>query len=418
MTPHKLGLDANTWTYRFKFEGHRYTLIKRNHSRDGAWWIQCVHAGKRIVRSLDTNIAAAAEQRAIAQFIKPAKAGNWAALQENKLRDDCARIGSVLACYQELCVGRTSPLTVRNNLNGFRLVVRRGLGNDGMTDEAVNMLPSSVLTGKLVADFEDWMARQAVAQGRDLEANKRSVESYLRHARSIFKATAVPRYAEKGIKLADVSGFMTRQVERAAKLVRQAPDDKLLARTFEAAQKLRLEDRPAYVALLLGMCSLRRGEIARAKWSWIVEHAGRHYLLLPAHETKSGAARTVPVDPRVIQELQDYKVQRCVGLDLEEEQFVLPSPRLGRGGPHCRLRAQNVFKRLNNWMRLQGWTTNHTLHEMRALALGLVRDTYGLDTAQAVAGHSDQRTTQAHYVGLKSVKDVSIVLPLVVGQQG
>ena len=88
---------------------------------------------------------------------------------------------------------------------------------------------------------------------------------------------------------------------------------------------------------------------------------------------------------------------RCVGLDADEEQFVLPSPRIGQGRPNCRLRAQNVFKRANEFMRQQGWQTNHTLHEMRALALGLVRDNYGLDAAQAVAGHSDQRTTQAHY---------------------
>src|SRR5882762_5836603 len=353
----KLGLDETTWTYRFKFEGKRYTLLKRNKSRDGTWWIETVIRGRRIVRSLETNIAVAAEQRAIVKHIKPAKLGNWAAVADKKLRDDYANLGAVLAAYQPLSVGLVSPLTVRNNVNSFRLVVRRGLGHDGMTNEAVGSLSSSVLTGKLVADFESWMATQAVAQGRDVESNKRSVAGYLRQARSLFKATALPRYAEKDVKLADVSQFMERQVERAAKIIRQAPDDNLLTQTFTAAQELRKTDRPAYLAFLLGLCSLRRGEISRMKWNWIVQHHGRHCILVPAEETKSGAARMVPIDARVVQELDAYKPMRCVGLDADEEQFVLPSPRIGQSKPTCRLRAQNVFKRTNEFMRQQGWKT-------------------------------------------------------------
>lgn len=70
-------------------------------------------------------------------------------------------------------------------------------------------------------------------------------------------------------------------------------------------------------------------------------------------------------------------------------------------------------------MRARGWRTRKTLHEMRALYLMWVRDSYGLDTAQAVAGHSDQRTTQQNYTGQKAVKGVTITLPLVLaGRDG
>jgi integrase len=45
----------------------------------------------------------------------------------------------------------------------------------------------------------------------------------------------------------------------------------------------------------------------------------------------------------------------------------------------------------------------------------MIRDDYGMDTTQAVAGHADQRTTQGHYVGQKSTKGITIALPLQIG---
>ncbi len=411
----KLGLDEATWTYRFKCEGRVYTLVKRNKCRDGAWWLATAIRGKRIVRSLDTNLAAVAETKAISQYIRQAKAGNTEAIEKSKLRDQYSPLSKVMAVYQELCIGKVDPNTVRQNINSLRLVVRRGLGKESMTDEAVGALSSAVLTGKLVSDFEDWMARAAVIQERDLESNKRSVAAYLRHAKSFFKETALPRYPEKGVKLPDLKGFMDRAVEPASKLVRLPPSDKLLEATFEGAMELRKTDRPAYIAWLLGLCSLRRGEIAQAKWTWLSELNGAQFIVLPSDMTKSGATRMVPIDPRVVGELEEFKAIRCRGLDADEESFILPSPNIGQGKPNCRLRAQNVFKRANEFMRACGWKTNHTLHEMRALYLMWVRDSFGLDSAQAVAGHSSSTTTQNSYVGLKGVKGVTITLPLQLG---
>lgn len=413
-TAKDLGLEESTWTYRFMYQGHRYTLIKRVRTKAGKWYLRSILNGKLVKRALKTSVAAAAEKRAIADVIIPAIKGDWAHLEANKLRDDYAKLSKVIATYQDICVGRTAPLTVRNNVNSFRLVVRRGLGNDGLNNEKVDDMSSSVLSGKLVSGFEDWMAKQAVVDKRDLESNKRSVVGYLRQARSLFKATARPRYKELGVNLhlAGVTEFMDRAVEAPTKAARLAPARALVNKTFTGAKLLRNDDRPVYTAFLLGLCSLRRGEIAQMRWSWIVPHGERWAIQLPAEHTKSHKVRVVPIDGRVRQSLEEYRIERQVGLDLEEEQFVIPSPRLGQGGDNCRLRGQNVFKRLNTWMRDQGWKTNHTLHEMRALSLSWVRDGYGLDTAQSVAGHASNRTTQDSYVGDKGVHDVIITLPL------
>ena len=93
------------------------------------------------------------------------------------------------------------------------------------------------------------------------------------------------------------------------------------------------------------------------KWQWVVARGARFCIQLPADVTKSGVARMVPIDSRVRQELEAFKVERCIGRDLDEESYVIPSPRLGRGreGSACRLRGQAVFKRVNKWMRDQGW---------------------------------------------------------------
>lgn len=409
----KLGLDPQTWSYRFKFEGHRYTLIKRNKSKDGVYWIRMIQAGQPVVRSLDTNIAAAAEQKAIVLYIKPAKAGAWNLIEVAKPKAEFARMSAVVACYKDISIGRTSPLTVAHNINAMRLVIRRGLGNEAMTPEEVDLLPSTVLTGKLVGDFEDFMARMAVREKRDMESNKRSVLGYLRMARSFFKATARERYGEKDVTLPDLTGFMKRAVERPARLERQEPDDKLLAVTFAAANELRATNRAAYIAFLLGLCSMRAGEVSRMTWDWIVEHNGRKVILIPAEQTKAGVARKVPLDARVIAELEAYQKIRQVGKQPEKEKYVLHSKRPCKDT--TRFRAAQVFKVVNKFMRACGWKTNHTLHEMRALTLGRVRDEFGLDTAQALAGHQDQRTTKI-YTGQKAIGNVVIKLPMQIGE--
>ena len=414
----RLGLNESGWTYGFKKEGRIYTLTKRNQSRDGVWWLECVIHGRRIRESLGTNGAAAAAERAWRQFIEPGRAGRWTMADaraeqraEKRVEQVVASVGEVLAMYETLCVGKVSPLTVRNNLNAMRLIVRRGLGNENMMVEDIDRQSSAVLTGKLVAEFEDYMARAAVKLGRDLESNKRSVAGYLRQARSVFKATALPRYAEKGLNLADVSDFMNRDVESAIVAERQPPSDELLAKTLAGSRDLREVDRPAYIAWLLGFSTLRRAEIGRMQWSWLVQIDGASRIRVPS-QSKGKREALVPVDELVARELAEYQAMRVKGVNPEEEAYVLPSPRCGQGGPAARMRAQNVFKRVNAWMRLMGWETNHTLHEMRSLMLSLVRDEHGLDTAQAFGRHKDQRTTQQSYVGMKSLKGVVVKLPL------
>jgi integrase len=369
--------------------------------------------GRWLRVSLGSNVAAAAEDRAIHMYILPALNGQEPAPRVPKpepAAPACSTIGQVLATYRQISEGKLPARTIHNNLVTFRLVVRRGLGDDTLTDGAVDAQPASVLTGKLVSNLEDEMHRRGKLAGRNPEATKRSVNAYLRHARSVFKRTAMPRYAELGVVLPNLSEFMTRAVERAALPDRVPVDDKLISRTLKAAGELRAADRDAYIAWTLAFSSLRRGEVSRMQWSWMTRINGAPHIRLPA-DTKGKRECLIPIDERLWGELEEYRRLRQRGIDEAEEAFVLPSPRLGQGGPNCRLRATNVFRRVNQWMRRLGWKTNHTMHEMRALILSQIRDQFGLDTAQAMGRHRDQRTTVQSYVGTKSLQGVVVRLP-------
>lgn len=414
--PRRLGLNREAWTYGFKAEGRRYSLVKRNRSADGAWWVDCVIDGQRVTGSTQTNVAAAAAQRAWSHFIQPARQGRWEAVRRRP-GPQFAPLGVVLQTYVDLSVGKTAPATVTNNLNAFRLVVRRGLGDDNMTLAAVDALSSAVLTGKLVGEFEEWMGRAALAHGRDLESNKRSVAGYLRHARSVFNRAIFPRYEEKDVRLPDLTPFLKRAVSKAVIQDRVPPPPSVLAATLAAAERLRAEDRAAYVAWLLAFSTLRRGEISKMRWSWIEAGSDGTKVRVP-RKSKGKREAVLPLDALVARELEAYRGVRCQGLCPEEEAYVLPSPRVGQGGPEAKLRAQSIFLRVNAWMRGLGWTSNHTLHEMRALTLSQVRDEFGLDSAQALGRHSDQRTTQQSYVGQKSLQGVVVKLPLAFAPAG
>lgn len=397
------GLDSSQWIYRFKHEGKRYKLFKRSKTRDASWNIDIVVQGRRIPRSLETNVAAAAMDRAIRQYINPAKSGRWETVDRNKARTTFSEIGAVLKVYREISHGEMKSKTVRINEGSLRLVVRRGLGDDTTPDEKVDGQSTTILTGKLVGDFEEWMNKDATTSGRNLESNKRTVRAYLRQARSVFKELNLERFAERGIHLPNLTDFLNRRTARPARLVRRPAADDLLDQTFKASKKLREEEPDAYIAWLLGLSTLRRGEISLMKWTWLTTVGGAAAVAVPPEVDKSKTGRLVPLDPNVMKELEAYRKRGEA-----EDGFVLPSPRF-RGGD---FRAEGTFCKVDAWMRKLGWKTNHTMHEMRAFGLAKLRDDYGIDTAQAVAGHEDVATTKNHYVGVKSVKGVRVMLPL------
>lgn len=375
-------------------------MFKRLGGRDEPWQIDITIGGRRIKRSLGTNNAEAAAARAIADLIRPARAGQWGTVDQTRLKDRFSSLGELLDMFVRLSDCR--PFTRRGYSVAFLRVVRRGLGNDDMTDSAVRQQSSGVLTGQLVGAYEEWMHKSAEQAGRCAVSTKRSVAADLRNSRAVLKRELRPRFREGGLTLPDLTDFMERGTARAPRVVHLPAPDELIERTFAAANDLRQTDRMAYVAWLLGVSSLRRREISLARWSWAQRLRGRPYLVLDAAAAKSGSARAVAVDERVLAELDSFR--QCEGAHPD---YILPGP-VG-----ARLRGQAIFRRVDAWMRRLGWTTHHTMHEMRAYAVRRVRQEHGIEAAQAQAGHSCARTTIDHYAGERGVEDVTVTLPIV-----
>ena len=62
-------------------------------------------------------------------------------------------------------------------------------------------------------------------------------------------------------------------------------------------------------------------------------------------------------------------------------------------------------------MRDLGWTTTHTLHEMRAYFGRRMEAQYGLEATREVMRHSSAATTKKHYSGSKSLRGVIVQMP-------
>jgi integrase len=361
----------------------------------GRRWLRSTHCDNlEMARHVATDMVRALKQEA------------FGLIEQMRGRTEVCTFGEVVTTYRKVVGGLKRDRTVEANVRALRTVVAGALGRE-LTMDAFCALRTSELTRLSARAFEK--ARMEAVAGKGVEAvesAKATVVSYFRQARSVFTEKLQQDYKDAGLVLpASLREWLEFKPDRPAVRMKLPPDDTLLARTFEASKELRRTDRDAYTAWLLGLSSLRRGEIQRAAWSWLVVRSGRQFIEVPV-ESKSKRPRLVPLAPQVASELENY---RTLGLD---KVFILPQPR-ARGGKETE-RVGSLLRRVDEWMRSLGWHTRHTLHELRAYCLQQVRDRHGLAAAQSVAGHADERTTAVHYAGLASVQGVDVELPMLV----
>jgi integrase len=398
-------------TAHFSYHGRSYTLRKRTHESSAPWYFHVEHQGQRLLRSTQTTVVRQAIRFAteLLNGIRWGKLKEMAAVTSQRpVRPEYSTVGEVLAAYRQVAVPYLKPRTIEDSAGALVRIIQEGLGD---APEAAGRAVDC-LTGRMVAAFERARLEAAGDAEQARQSALTSVNSYARQARSVFKPTWRRYYArEAKLVLPDVTEFLTEPLTRPARRDRLAPAADLIERTVTGAEKLRGEDPAAYTAWLLGLCSLRRGEIRRAEWSWLQRGNAGWQLVIPA-ESKS-KTRRIPGDlpPGVVEELWWFKDFRFAGRDIDDERFILPSITHGRGGLAAEHRAETILRRVDRFMRSCGWTTQHTVHELRAFYLRRYRDRYGLDAAQAAAGHSDQRTTRL-YTGEKSVEGMGITLPL------
>ena len=343
------------------------TFIKRNEN----WTAVESIAGKRRWYSTKTPNRKLAERRAKV-FYDALRADNLAAVERLMNRNPSSiTIGDLLDLYEGLA---TIGSAHRN-----RRAMERILREVGVPlSKTVNSL-----SGRIFSDFENLRHKQTRGI-LELRTAKTTIASTVRQAKSVFSRKMMQRYADEGLLL-DIKEFKGRSVEQGPTARFKAPKDKgLYARTLEASKKLRTDDPEAYKAYLCGyFAGMRKGEVINTKMWFFTDHT----IEIAPHgdwQPKNGEERTVPIHAdiwAIFMELTEGK---------SDDDYLLSG---------CDTeRQETVFRRLNNWLKEQGWTQSFKkFHELRKAYGSAVLKQGGLSAAQHLLGHKDISTTDRYY---------------------
>ena len=388
--------------------------------------VRIQHLGQRKEFRFDTTNRAAAASQALDIF-RFLKANGWAAT-EAKYNPDCVTklqttIGDYLIAVRNLNKLRLSTFTFYQN--ALRLIVTEVFGIEPEKGTSKfdyrsgkqngNALWIAKIDGhrleELTADKITGWKRQRVMQAGNsptaIASARRTVNSYIRSARSLF-APAVSKEI-KGLTLPPVLPFAGVELEESGS---QKYVSKIDAQAIIAAGRVELRpadlkpcDVEAYKAFLLGLfVGLRKAEIDLLEWSMLDYSANLIRLQQTdwLHLKTNDSAAEIPVDAEVMVELRALQPS-VVTPPPPWSQFVLFSKRPPR--PESKrpyYRCKYTFKRLYAWLRGKGVAAHKPLHELRKELGALIVTEHGIYAASRFLRHSDISTTARHYADHKA----------------
>ena len=410
-------------------------LTKRSYQdRDGRtveipeWQIRVAHLKRREWFNTGTPNRAAAAGRARDIYLSLIAAGWDATLAKFKPDSDAAprlnlTVGAYLSAVKD--TGYLRPRTFLNYQNCFRTLVSETFGVKGdeskfdyrsadngnrkWTDR-VDSIRLERLTPVRVTEWQQRRVRKAGHSPAAIASAKRTTNSYVRCARSLFSKEIRKRL--KGVQLpaplpfADVELFEQGSVKYVSKVDVHA----LIA---AARSELKLSVPEVYKAFLLGLfAGMRRAEIDGAEWRMVdwQNHVIRLEETEWLHLKTQDSAGEITLDAEVIGELREH-------MPASQSPFIITSarpPRNDSARPYYR--CELIFDRLNEWLRGKGVKANKPLHEMRKEIGALVATQHGIYAASRFLRHSDITTTARHYaqhkarisVGLGKLLDTGI----------
>jgi len=389
------------WNKQFRFSGRTWTIIKRKDAEAAPYWLDVRIHGRRIKRSLETNVAKVAQARAIQHYLQPALAGRWDEIEADAARGRAvASLGEVCARYLGCPLVRAGARARRENVNALRRIVRAGLGLGDQSE--VDGRPVSVLSRGLVRAYQ--AGRLALA-GEDRLARDRqaiTANSTLRQARSVFGTRVMALEVYEGLELGDLSGFM-----RAPKLDELKRDHYELPPAEDVARLLAdletlAKERPELwlVAVMAMQTGLRRSELVAARWRWIEPNAVR-VRFEPDFVPKGKKERLVPVDAGVLAQVRRVAVEQ--GWPVGDGDFILPGASLSA--------RMELFRELGAWMKGHGWTRRQKAHELRKIYASVITASAGAYVAKVALGHQDIRTTE-RYAARPAIQPVDVAAAL------
>ncbi|HUZ06230.1 MAG TPA: hypothetical protein VMV89_01945, partial [Candidatus Paceibacterota bacterium] len=389
------------------------------------WQVRLFYIGKESWFNLGTanQAAAAVKARDIYVFLK---ANGWdAALAKFKPESDAApRLNMTVGDFFN-AVKNTGYLRLRtflNYQNCFRTIVSETFGIRGDKAkfdyrqggnqkwiERIDNIRLERVTPERVTDWQRRRIKQAGNSPAAIASAKRTANSYVRCARSLFGKEIVKRL--KSVRLPEKLPFNGVELfeSGSVKYVSKVDVHTLIA---AARNELKPGEPETYKVFLLGLCAgMRRAEIDLAEWrmvDWrnnVIKLEETDWL----HLKTSDSAGEISVDAEVIAELRQF-------MPASKSPFIVASVVTWGNGETKRTRirpARNdsarayyrcepVFDRLNEWLRSKGVTANKPLHEMRKEIGALIATEHGIYAASRFLRHSDITTTARHYAEHKA----------------
>jgi integrase len=381
---------ARTFTVEFEHRGRRYSIFKRHKTKSAPYYIHITAKGRRYKKSLEVNGAGAAIDRAKV-YIDNILNEKWDQVEKLKARSMVSTVAQLLEVYRQ--IAQVEPVTLKNNRDSLRWMLRSVTGS--YDPETIRL---TELNGSLVARFQVLMRDRAVQtapQTEDAirEAKERALRtsrSVIRQARSIFnkRYRMVEQYEAAGLHIPrrEIEQFTTCQViGRDRKAEYFPPSNEVVQAAFAAIESQAQNQPKLFVAFWLAVgAGLRRSEIGRMRWEYLVERQDRVWI--SGAIGKDGERIEVPLQDRAVKALAPFR--KLSGKCIEEESL-------------------EWARRLNHWMESHGWDTQKKMHELRAYTGSLI---YQQDPVAAMMflRHKSIRQTEGFYVryskGFRSIQ--------------
>lgn len=251
----------------------------------------------------------------------------------------------------------------------------------------------TVLTAQLATDYQRLMVPSTLEDEEEQITQKITADTVLRCSRALFSKEAMQLYrGSDSIVVPDIAGFMAVSLFNAKKYF-VLPDVNVIRTIFTAAPALKADDLNAYRAFLLCVqVGMRKTEAANMRMAWLLDedsptvkiHADGKF------SPKHGHGRKVILDPWVGTELREIAAP---GGD-----YFL------HGTAHER--GDDVFDRLNRWLRKRGVDSNKPTHELRKLWFSQKVKRESLLAASQQGGHRDPKITASFYASCQMPDNV------------
>jgi integrase len=382
-----------SWIHAFAHRGRVYRLFKRVDSKVAPYYLRIQRAKTRHKQSLETPVQTVAVRRA-KQLIDLTFDSKWEQIERLKTRHRVANLEQVLKVYRQ--IHGIKRRSARNNELAILLMIRRCTGKNEVNPRHVSL---AYLDKSFPIRFQDITAADYCAgltdEGALREARElayRSSRSTINQARSLFSRRPehdlTDRYKLAGLSIPDcVTDFMTVKLRgKIRKSDYHPPGDSVIKLTFERIEEVKEFDPNLYKAFWLDVgAGLRRGEIPRVDWSHFIQRDG--FIWISGGVGKDGERIEVPVQSKAWKALHGF--QKSKGRVIEGESI-------------------EWSKRLNNWLRCLGWTTEKKMHELRAYIGSLIYQ-QNPNAAMKFMRHKSFKVTEQFYVRYGSGKPVDVL---------